>query len=428
MTDPTAILREPFAAEQVGKLPRVTCRNCSQSRTKNCDSHSKSKCRDCGGYLTTAHIHLDYVGHAAVTQRLLNADPGWTWEPLALDEHGVPIIRVENGEATMWIKMTVAGVTRIGVGSAPAGSFELQKQLISDAIRNVAMRFGVALDLWSKEPLPEIIEGSHNVDPKSAGEVTAAAPPPAGGPSPAPSVPGGETPATLSPEPVTPGAVEQTALAHGADGTVPDSAGGGGDTAEGQAGTLAPSPSVVTTVSNLATTQPNRQSGGSGGDHGAGQTARSGKGPHDADVAPPGVTAEDTLPAPKDDSSTDPYNRLAGWMEEDRRLTRNKVLRRARDIANEKYGMTTLPAHFDDLPKPENAKVCEALCELYGAPAEAGYVSVDQGHMHAWWSTHGGDDARKAWLSRLTSGRTDSSKELYGREVLALLEHMGKGQ
>lgn len=425
MTDPTAILREPFAAEQVGKLPRVTCRNCSQSRTKNCDSHSKSKCRDCGGYLTTAHIHLDYVGHAAVTQRLLNADPGWTWEPLALDEHGVPIIRVENGEATMWIKMTVAGVTRIGVGSAPAGSFELQKQLISDAIRNVAMRFGVALDLWSKEPLPEIIEGSHNVDPESAGEVTAAAPPPAGGPSPAPSVPGGETPATLSPEPVTPGAVEQTALAHGAAATGPDSAGGGGDTAEGQAGTLAPSPSVVTTVSNLATTQPNRQRGGSGGDHGAGQTARSGKGPHDADVAPPGVTAEDTLPAPKDEA-TDPYNRLAGHVANTPRLPPARVLKRAREIGKEEVGLQVLPSTFTDLARPEYAPICLALCIEYDVD-EAQYVPVDQGHMHAWWSTHGGDDARKAWLSRLTSGRTDSSKELYGREVLALLEHMGKG-
>ena len=31
--------------------------------------------------------------------------------------------------------------------------FELEKQLISDAIRNAAMRFGVALDLWAKEDL-----------------------------------------------------------------------------------------------------------------------------------------------------------------------------------------------------------------------------------------------------------------------------------
>lgn len=221
MTDPTAILREPFAPEQVGKLPRVTCRNCSQSKTKNCDKHSKAKCPGCGGYLTTAHIHLDYVGHAAVTQRLLNADPEWTWEPLALDDTGVPVVRVDNGEATMWVRLTVNGVTRIGVGTAPAGSFELHKQLISDAIRNVAMRFGVALDLWSKEPLPEVIEGSHNTTSKPAGDGGGPPRPP----SPALPVPGGESPATLTPVSGDPGAVEQ--MASGADvaATGPDSAG-----------------------------------------------------------------------------------------------------------------------------------------------------------------------------------------------------------
>ena len=41
--------------------------------------------------------------------------------------------------------------------------------MISDAIRNVAMRFRVALDLWSKEPLPEVTE--------IAGEVSGGSPP-----------------------------------------------------------------------------------------------------------------------------------------------------------------------------------------------------------------------------------------------------------
>lgn len=117
-----AALRVPFAPEQIGKLPK-------------------------GG--TT----LDFAGHAVVTARLLDVDPEWSWEPMAFADDGGPLIRYGAKEATLWIRLTIAGVTRIGVGSALVSAFELEKQLISDAIRNAAMRFGVALDLWAKEPL-----------------------------------------------------------------------------------------------------------------------------------------------------------------------------------------------------------------------------------------------------------------------------------
>ena len=127
--DPAVILRQPFAPEQIGKLPKISCRACSKAPGKVCSDHSKSKCKACGNYITTAHVDLDYVGHAGVTDRLLQADPTWTWEPLTIGDDGVPVINVANGEATMWIRMTVNGVTRIGVGSAPAQSFELHKQL-----------------------------------------------------------------------------------------------------------------------------------------------------------------------------------------------------------------------------------------------------------------------------------------------------------
>lgn len=166
--DPATILRQPFAPEQIGKLPKISCRACSKAPGRVCQDHSKSKCKACGNYITSAHVDLDYVGHAGVTDRLLQADPAWTWEPLAIGDDGVPVINVANGEATMWVRMTVNGVTRIGVGSAPAQSFELHKQLISDAIRNVAMRFGVALDLWSKEPLPEVAEAVGDDTPPAA--------------------------------------------------------------------------------------------------------------------------------------------------------------------------------------------------------------------------------------------------------------------
>lgn len=147
-------LRTPFEPAQIGKLPRLTCRDCSQSTGKVCGKHSKSKCAECGNYISGAHIHLDYVGHAAVTDRLLHVDEGWTWEPLARDSNGAPIL-INDPKALMpeesvglWIALTVSGITRPGFGGG-----KNVKEAIGDAIRNAAMRFGVALDLWSKEDL-----------------------------------------------------------------------------------------------------------------------------------------------------------------------------------------------------------------------------------------------------------------------------------
>lgn len=108
------------------------------------------------GKLPKAGITLDYVGHAAVTARLLDVDPAWSWEPVAYADDGGPMIRYGAKEASLWIKLTVAGVTRLGVGSVAVGAFELEKQLIGDALRNAAMRFGVALDLWARESLHDL--------------------------------------------------------------------------------------------------------------------------------------------------------------------------------------------------------------------------------------------------------------------------------
>ncbi|WP_093573080.1 hypothetical protein [Amycolatopsis rubida] len=137
-------LRAPFEDSQIGKLPRVTCKACSD---RACSEHKPSQCRVCKGFLGK-HIHLDYVGHAHVTERLLEIDPGWSWEPFALVERGLPALDASNG---LWIRMTVGGKTVIGYGDAP-GKRAAVKELIGDAIRNAAMRLGVALDLWKKEP------------------------------------------------------------------------------------------------------------------------------------------------------------------------------------------------------------------------------------------------------------------------------------
>lgn len=146
MSAPTAphdALRAPFPTEAVGKLPKSSCRACSNSPRKRCDDHRwVSNCPECHGGHTSATIHLDYIGHADVTDRLLSVDPAWTWEPMALDPQGLP---ARDRDGNLWIKLTVLGVTRPGVGDGKNA-----KECIGDAIRNAAMRFGVALDLWAK--------------------------------------------------------------------------------------------------------------------------------------------------------------------------------------------------------------------------------------------------------------------------------------
>lgn len=129
-----AALRRPFPPEHVGKLPKPYRKDAE-----------KGQCAECGGFHGLPAMHLDFVGHAAVTARLLEVDPGWSWEPMALHPSGAPLT---DPDGNLWIRLTVAGVTRVGVGDGANA-----KERISDAIRNAAMRFGVALDLWSKEDL-----------------------------------------------------------------------------------------------------------------------------------------------------------------------------------------------------------------------------------------------------------------------------------
>ncbi len=146
------VLRAPFPAELIGKLPRVSCPDCRKAQSKVCPKHNKMKCSVCGSSISSEHVHLDFVGHADVTNRLILADPEWTWEPAALDENSFPRVGVspDDKKYIMWINLTVGGVTRPGVGSVAKDTEDIQKELVSDALRNAAMRFGVALSLWSK--------------------------------------------------------------------------------------------------------------------------------------------------------------------------------------------------------------------------------------------------------------------------------------
>ena len=159
MTEPSmtlekaAELRAEFGAEHVGKLPKITCGACSKASGRCCNDHNKAKCRECDNYITERHTHLDYVGHGAVRDRLLKVDPMWQWEPLRFNESdGMPTFAYDDrgNPVSFWIKLTVCGVTRLGVGTCPSNQADAEKVLIGDALRNAAMSFGVALDLWIK--------------------------------------------------------------------------------------------------------------------------------------------------------------------------------------------------------------------------------------------------------------------------------------
>jgi hypothetical protein len=143
-----AALRKPFPKSKIGKLPKVWCNPCGD-RNKQCSDHQREKCRICKAVITTAHLHVNFVGHADVTDRLLDVDPEWNWEPMAFDSFGLPALDEHGG---LWIRLTIAGITRPGYGHADGkrGGNAI-KESIGDAIRNAAMRFGVALDLWRKE-------------------------------------------------------------------------------------------------------------------------------------------------------------------------------------------------------------------------------------------------------------------------------------
>jgi hypothetical protein len=157
------LLREPFPEHQISLLPKPYKKD-----------SPKGKCPECGGYHGLPAVHLSYVGHAALTDRLLNCDEQWSWEPVAFGADGLPLLDQQGG---MWIRLTVCGVTRLGYGDAQGKTGpDAMKERIGDALRNAAMRFGAALDLWHKgdlhkdddEPPPESLSESEMADFKVA--------------------------------------------------------------------------------------------------------------------------------------------------------------------------------------------------------------------------------------------------------------------
>jgi hypothetical protein len=93
---------------------------------------------------------LSYVSHADITRILIEVDPLWSWQPIEW-VNGRPAIHVENGIATMWGTLTLLGKSMIGVGSVRADKQDHEKEVVGDFLRNAAMRFGIAISLWSKQ-------------------------------------------------------------------------------------------------------------------------------------------------------------------------------------------------------------------------------------------------------------------------------------
>lgn len=101
-------------------------------------------------------LELDYVDHATVTRMLIDIDPFWTWSPMGYTEWGGPLVDLdENGNPrALWITMTVRSrrIPAVGTIERPGSKNygDALKELIGDAIRNGAMRFGVCGGLWAR--------------------------------------------------------------------------------------------------------------------------------------------------------------------------------------------------------------------------------------------------------------------------------------
>jgi len=141
------LMREDFPPHQISSKPQ------GNRALNDCPDSEKIECKICGGWHHPRVWHLDYVGHAALTDRLLESDIGWSWEPLTYKD-GLPGFDATGG---LWIKLTVCGVTRLGYGNAAPSQYKevgsREKEVIGDALRNAAMRFGAALELWHKGDL-----------------------------------------------------------------------------------------------------------------------------------------------------------------------------------------------------------------------------------------------------------------------------------
>jgi hypothetical protein len=150
-------LRAPFPPEQIGKLP------------KGKERDPKSECGVCGGFHGQGMFHLDYIGHAWITERLNEFGGDWVMVP------GAPMMS-DNDLVWMQGTLIVGGVSRHEVGCADPRKQEWPKLLWSDTLTRCAMRHGIGLALWQKDtPIAEDrVRGaeSRSAGPRTSGGVS----------------------------------------------------------------------------------------------------------------------------------------------------------------------------------------------------------------------------------------------------------------
>lgn len=158
--EPTTYDPERDRLERLGSLWALTPENLRGKLPKPYKKDAeKGQCKDCGGYHGLPAMHLDYLGHADTCRLIAEKDILWQWEPKGgWEPNGEPVFVRNNGgyPIALWIDLTICGVTRPGVGTVTTGKGDPEKELIGDAIRNAAMRFGVGADMWSKAHHAEV--------------------------------------------------------------------------------------------------------------------------------------------------------------------------------------------------------------------------------------------------------------------------------
>ena len=134
----------------MGLLPRAKFKKEDPKGECRGEANARGDGRTCGKYHVLPAVHLDYVGHAAITGRLNAFDPAWELA-YPQDAAGNPIpVEGGGGELELWATLTIWGITRPAIGTVPKNRTDRGKILIGDCLRNGAMRHGIALDLWKK--------------------------------------------------------------------------------------------------------------------------------------------------------------------------------------------------------------------------------------------------------------------------------------
>lgn len=133
------LLTMEFPDDEVRHRPEVWCKTCAEGIWQ-CDEHTVAPCTLCGQEISAAHIHHPYIPIGYVEARLADVDPDWSWKPMALDHHGLPLF--DGG--CFWIQLTIHGRTEIGVGDARGDiGAQAKKKARAAAIKDAAAAFGV---------------------------------------------------------------------------------------------------------------------------------------------------------------------------------------------------------------------------------------------------------------------------------------------